>query len=212
MYSPIEIKRKQKFGSNYWEAFSYKANRTVKLFSDLEYDHWVLVETDPDIKAFCEQPKQITKMINGRIVSTIFDMWVNLIDNQQAFIEVKYISDLKKKDVSLQIKAQKLWCEEYGFKHHIKNEIEIRGNLVLLENRKVILSYIRNLEYPSKENINIILKNISTSKISIGAIETIITNLDTYKIREVICWMLYKGMIKANIDKVRFTSQTEVWI
>ncbi|KEP24869.1 hypothetical protein BA70_14805 [Bacillus zhangzhouensis] len=56
MYSPINIKRSSKFGNNYWEAYSPKLKRNVRLFSDLEYDFWVLVETDPKIPNFCERP------------------------------------------------------------------------------------------------------------------------------------------------------------
>lgn len=42
MYSPINIKRSSKFGNHYWESYSPKLKR-----NDLEYDFWVLVETDP---------------------------------------------------------------------------------------------------------------------------------------------------------------------
>ncbi len=59
MYTPIPMKRSTRYGNNYWEAFSNKMNRDVRFFSDLEYDHWILVEADLDIVAFCEQPMRI---------------------------------------------------------------------------------------------------------------------------------------------------------
>ncbi|MED0708838.1 DDE-type integrase/transposase/recombinase [Aneurinibacillus aneurinilyticus] len=55
-FQPVPLKRNAHYGSNYWEVYSPKIKRNVHLFSDLEYDHWVSVETNPQIKAFCEQP------------------------------------------------------------------------------------------------------------------------------------------------------------
>lgn len=37
MYRPIPIKRSMKFSNNYWEVYSPKLKRNVRLFSDFEY-------------------------------------------------------------------------------------------------------------------------------------------------------------------------------
>ncbi|WP_350302699.1 hypothetical protein [Peribacillus frigoritolerans] len=64
MYSPIPTKRSSKFGNNYWEAYSPKVKRNVRLFSDLEYDFWVLIETNPQISTYCERPLEIEQFYN----------------------------------------------------------------------------------------------------------------------------------------------------
>jgi hypothetical protein len=75
MYTPLPIKRSTKYGSNYWEAMSVKMNRDVRFFSDLEYDNWILVECDPNIIRFCEQPMRIKIEWQYVWVESIFDMW-----------------------------------------------------------------------------------------------------------------------------------------
>ncbi|GAK43412.1 hypothetical protein TCA2_5909 [Paenibacillus sp. TCA20] len=55
MYEPIFLLN-EAVGSSYWERYSYKLQKDVQLFGDLKYDHWILVETDPNILKFCERP------------------------------------------------------------------------------------------------------------------------------------------------------------
>jgi hypothetical protein len=93
-FQPVLLKRNGRYGSNYWEVYSPKIGRNVRLFSDLEYDHWVMVETNPKIKTFCEQPLRIVEYIDGKRHESIFDMWVQWEDGTEMFIEVKYQKDL----------------------------------------------------------------------------------------------------------------------
>ncbi|MEC0232185.1 PDDEXK family nuclease [Paenibacillus alba] len=94
MYTPIPIKRSSRYGNNYWVSFSRKLNRNVRLFSDLEYDHLVIVETNPLITSFCEQPLRIHQQMDEGIVETIFDMWTLDRDGIETFVEVKYAQEL----------------------------------------------------------------------------------------------------------------------
>jgi hypothetical protein len=90
------MKRSTKYGNNYWTGYSYKMLRTVELFSDLEYDHWLLVECNPKIKKFCEQPLIIEETINGEQFHSIPDMWVLNDKNEESIIEIKYLNVLSK--------------------------------------------------------------------------------------------------------------------
>lgn len=76
MYTPIQINRSMKYGNNYWEVYSPKLKRVVRLYSSLEYDHWLLLEITPSIKTFCEQPLKINCKREHKIYSSIFDAWV----------------------------------------------------------------------------------------------------------------------------------------
>lgn len=122
MYKPIKMKRSMKYGSNYWEGYSPKVKRTVRFFSDLEYDHWVMVETNPNIETFCEQPIRIKQILNEEISESVIDMWVRYKNGEEIFFEIKYLSELDKRNPKSaraikQIAAQKTWCEEKGYKH-----------------------------------------------------------------------------------------------
>ena len=67
MYKPLITDGSKKFGNNRWLSYSSKLKRDVYLFSDLEYEHWLLVESDPKIVEFCEQALLMESFINGKI-------------------------------------------------------------------------------------------------------------------------------------------------
>ena len=54
MYTPLIKTRTGRYGNNHWLVFSPKLKRDVNLFSDLEFDNWVLIETDPTVVTFCD--------------------------------------------------------------------------------------------------------------------------------------------------------------
>ncbi|MEI4620242.1 TnsA endonuclease N-terminal domain-containing protein [Bacillus cereus] len=109
MYKPLVTNVSKKYGNNRWVTYSSKLQREVFLFSDLEYEHWLMVESNPKIINFCEQPLVMTACINGKSVTSIVDMWVKYSDGSEEFIEIKYSSDLIKQKVINQIFTQKYW-------------------------------------------------------------------------------------------------------
>ncbi|WP_267866689.1 Tn7 transposase TnsA N-terminal domain-containing protein [Bacillus cereus] len=106
----------------------------------MEYEHWLIVESNPKIISFCEQPLVMTACINGKSITSIVDMWVKYDDGNEEFIEIKYSSDLIKQKVINQIFTQKYWCAEYGFQHCARTERDIRANRILLSNLKILVN------------------------------------------------------------------------
>lgn len=45
LYKPLITSASKRYGNNRWESFSNKLKRNVYLFSDLEYQHWLQIET-----------------------------------------------------------------------------------------------------------------------------------------------------------------------
>ena len=148
IYTPVPIKRSSKYGNNYWETYSPKMNRTVRLFSDLEYDNWVLVETNPAVDVFCEQPFEIQYSYDGKPAKSIPDMWLKYKDGYQSLVEVKYSKELTPESKNYlktdrQVNIQKSYCVEKGFNHRIRTEKDIRGDGIFLANMKMLLPYIK---------------------------------------------------------------------
>lgn len=54
MYKPLITNANKKFVINRWISYSFKLQREVFLFSDLEYEHWLIIESNPIIIDFCE--------------------------------------------------------------------------------------------------------------------------------------------------------------
>lgn len=217
MYQPVDIKRSMKYGNNYWEVYSPKIKRTVRFFSDLEYDNWVLIETNPNVINFCEQPKKIRYLFNGELVETIFDMWVLYNDGIEEFIEVKYSKELENtnpraKRSIRQTTVQKLWCDENHFTHSIRTEKDIRGNKIYLNNMKQILSYMQTHCFNIEITKNIIFNCIKNQSTKIGDIVKNTSNLSVQIGMGSICLLIYKGYLNANIYERILDFETEVWI
>lgn len=218
IYTPILIKRSSKYGNNYWESYSQKLNRNVRLFSDLEYDHWVLIETNPTVLTFCEQPLEIEYFYNGDIAKSIPDMWVQYKDDSQCFIEIKYSKDLSSKSKNFertnrQINIQRSYCNELGIKHNVCTEKEIRSDGILLSNMKMLLPYIKNRVCPidsDKKRVMDVIR-FNGNKATIGMIHTSINDIESVRIRESIFYLLYQGIIFGNLDKIPYSKNTEVW-
>lgn len=216
MYNPIDMKRSTKYGNNYWESYSPKMNRTARFFSDLEYDNWILVETNPLIKQFCEQPLRIRYNLNGEIIESVPDIWVSYKDGHEEFNEVKYSSELDPDSPKAirsikQTTIQTLWCQENNFKYAIKTEKEIRRNILLLSNMKQILSHVKVRPTPIETDRRLILNLLKNSTATLG---TILKNSSFPSVQrglEAISWLFYEGYIKGNLDERLLDFKTEVW-
>ncbi|QMV44728.1 TnsA endonuclease N-terminal domain-containing protein [Cohnella cholangitidis] len=216
MYTPITIGRNMKYGSNYWTGLSSKINRKVQFYSDLEYDHWVHVETNPKVKSFCEQPLKIRHSMNGEVVDSIFDMWILFTDGTELFVEVKYQSELqpgnpKYERTIRQTSAQEEWCRSNNKKYQIKTDATIRSNSLYLSNLKQIISYTRNRIAPIEMDKHRIMNCIEDKKMSLRDIESTLYSLSPQRIRESICILIYLGYFNANIDSCVIGPSLEVW-
>ncbi|WP_240524300.1 MULTISPECIES: TnsA endonuclease N-terminal domain-containing protein [Bacillus cereus group] len=107
MYKPLITNTSKKFGNNRWFSYSSKLQRNVFLFSDLEYEHWLIIESNPKVIDFCEQPLIMNSYTNGKLMNSIIDMWVKYNTGHEEFLEIKYSSDLTKQRVINQIAIQK---------------------------------------------------------------------------------------------------------
>ncbi|QIC04933.1 S-layer protein [Brevibacillus sp. 7WMA2] len=213
---PITTKRSSKYGSNYWYVFSPKMNRMVHLFSDLEYDHWVLVESNCHITHFCEQPKRIQISFDNTLVTSVFDMWVKRVDGSECFIEVKYKSELdpnnpKSKRSLRQTTIQKMWCEENGYDYLVQTENEIRKNHVLLDNLKQIIPYIRYNRIPNEMDHYQITKTLQNQRLTFKQIRDELNHLSVSRLNTSLYYMIYSGELDSNINEVSIGLTTEVW-
>ncbi|WP_342426166.1 hypothetical protein [Paenibacillus sp. FSL L8-0158] len=82
MYSPVR-KIENEMGRNRFYVFSKRLGREVRLYNSLQYDHWVLTETDLSVLDYCERPHKITVSVAGKVVETVFDMWIKSANEEK---------------------------------------------------------------------------------------------------------------------------------
>lgn len=135
-YTPIYKSARASRSGNYWEVYSIKIDRTVKLYSDLERDHWLLIEADPDIVEFCEQPCLASALIDGRVRLSIPDMWIRYRSGAEELREVKYRKDLAEGNGERphQLKIQSEWAKRNDLAYRVVTDVEIRENVIKLNN------------------------------------------------------------------------------
>lgn len=120
-YQPILPPVGTKFGNNRWEVYSPKVGRRVYLYSDLEYYHWLKVETDPKIIDFCEQPLKIIDSNPSNLTKSysIPDMITEDINHNLLLVEVKYTAEIMDVRVQNQIRIQQDWAKSQHILHEV---------------------------------------------------------------------------------------------
>lgn len=112
-------------GRNRFFAFSRRLNREVRLYNSLQYDHWVLTESNILVMNYCERPLKIKVSVAGKVVETVFDMWIKSESEEKfVFIRYSYEIDPDNKRSSEQaiekMYAQKIWCAENNKTQQVK--------------------------------------------------------------------------------------------
>ncbi|PFH91403.1 TnsA endonuclease N-terminal domain-containing protein [Bacillus sp. AFS088145] len=216
MYSPIKMPRATKYGNNYWISNSYKIKRPVELYSDLENDHHLFVECDPDIADFCEQPLKLEFEVDGKIRTSIIDMWVKYRDGREEFREIKYESllqedDPKYYDTMRQIQIQKSWCEERGFIHRVITDKDLRDNQTLLDNYRLIAAFARSFDTLHSDVIEVITKKLlENESLTIGELIIYFNKLEPSEVQTTVAYLVYHGIVTANLEKLYFGNRTEL--
>ncbi|MFZ5353733.1 MAG: hypothetical protein ACOZCL_13565 [Bacillota bacterium] len=211
LYDFGEIKNKKLKKKHYMEAYSPKLDRIVILNNELEYDNWVLLESDPGIVEYCEQPIKIKYHENGFTYVTKIDIWFKKKNNEVGFIKLDY-DDAKSVRYNNEILLQKRWCRENGFSYMLLGRREITSNEMYLNNMKHLLSVITAYKDIVDTDIKAIEKLIEeNNRISIGAIVDKLNPIPYTRIRAAVYRMIYNGSIKADVKIVPLGDKTNVW-
>ncbi|MBX3234694.1 MAG: TnsA endonuclease N-terminal domain-containing protein [Nitrospiraceae bacterium] len=144
--APVWKQLRGSYGSNFWQMYSWKLDRDVHFYSSLERDHGVIVEADPTVASFCEQPLRIKIKLDGRDRETVMDMLIQFTDGRTEYREIKYVNDVQAIDdhsrVSRQLAAQREWAFVTANDYKVVTDEEIRRNPTFLRNWKQILAYL----------------------------------------------------------------------
>lgn len=209
---PVWDPRRGSYGNNLWQAFSQKLGRRVKSYSDLEFNHYILVESNPDIVSFCEQPVKVLGRVDEKDCASFMDMWILWRDGSEEFREVKYAKDLDKPRVIRQIEIQKSWCERNGFRHSIITEKEIYKNHVLLRNWKLILSQMatsRDLDLRKIEKQVYQFVSI-TGKATVEEVLAYFADVQPTYIQTAIFRLIHNGCLNAPLSEVELTNKIKI--
>lgn len=214
-YTPIEMPRGTHYGNNYYEVYSSKVKRIVKLFSNLEYYNFLSLEMNPDVRSFCEQPLRVPITMEGETRNVIFDMYVEYVDGSSEFQEVKYESELngedeKSKRSREQIRREKIWCVENGHEFSVRTEKEIISGRSTTANLNVMAARVRRYTPLDDYYDRRIEKALADDKyLQFGEMKER-ELLPEGKELEHLCYLYAKGIVTFDIDNRPISDQTKI--
>lgn len=213
---PVWNQPRGNYGSNFWQMYSRKLDRDVHFYSSLERDHGVIVEADPTVAWFCEQPLRINIKLDGRDRESVMDMLIQFTDGRTEYREVKYASDVQRVDdgsrVARQLAAQREWAFVTANDYKIVTDEEIRRNAVFLRNWKQILAYLAT--YASYDLAEIETQLLAAFDIepswSLRDLERYIARPDRQTVKAAIFRLIHGGLCTAPLDVYPLTNSLTI--
>jgi hypothetical protein len=111
-----------------WLQYSPKAGKDFVLSSDLEYGHFLLVESDTTVSSADYAPKPRVAMVAGVSLATCVDAEIKFKSGEVVWREVKYSRDIElgaANRASLQILVQQQAAKDAAVRHEVLTEKEI---------------------------------------------------------------------------------------
>lgn len=204
---------------NYWEFYSLKLGRTVSFTSDLECDHAVGIESDPEVEAYCEEPLVVQAFVYGKLRSSRLDAWVQWKDGRQEFREVKHAKDIAASmveeggDLDVQLRVQQSWADRTGEPYQLVTDEVIRAKPFHIQNWKQILHLLKvNLETEiNPAHGGAVVHTLQSYKgtLPLWALhERLGQSIDAQILRTIIYRKLHSGEFTADLSGQRLTDRT----
>lgn len=211
--SPIVIPRNLKFKYNYYISYSIKIKRNVKVFKDLNYNNFILLEFNPDVINFCEYPTKINIEIDGKYEEVIFDMYVEYksgIKEFQLIIGNDFIED--KNNYQRRTTKLEQWCYKSGYNFKIISDKDLYIGKYYTNNLRCLLGLIKRQDIPLlKRYLKMLCSELCDNKIKIKEIMDI--NIIPFNyVYATIALGIYNGIIIASIKDKIISYDTEVWL
>ena len=121
---------------------SLKTGRMVWFESFLERDFIHLLEFDPDVVSFAEQPLTLEYLHQGKTRKYTPDFHVQYAAQRQVLVECKPTVFVDREDNQIKFAAGQAWCAERGWAFRVVTEADIRRE-PRLANVKLLGRYAR---------------------------------------------------------------------
>lgn len=199
---PAWVPLRCRTGRNLWAVSSAKIGREVYLASNLEREHWVLVESNPQVRWYCQHYPKVRVLVGETWVTTIYDM---LICWENGRLELREIKERKNATpqqdtrVWCQLEAQRLFSQAMEVDYQLLTEEDLKKNPLFLANWHEILGYLNGV--PQDRIISIVLRHIEQVVIcSLGELIDHFFQMDQEVIKRATAFLLHQGVLVAPLE------------
>ncbi len=197
-----------------WKVYSPKLGRDATFYGTAAYLHWLLIEADPDVETFCEQPLKIKIRLPLGEVTTLFDIWIKSKSGKEEFRAIRSNKPDAASRASRQIEAQRFWCEMQGIEYSIVTSTTITSNPAYLSNCKFLIRYVVGLRDRKTTSIRgRILDCLSSiNAFSMADMKGLFPELDDQILFGIICELIINRQIQAPLRTSLLTLKTELGV
>ena len=213
---PVNMPRGTHYGNSFLILPSKKTGRNCTAFSNLEFEHLLTLEMDPQVEYFCEQPLKTTVVFGGSKKETVFDCWVLFRDGREEFREVKYSADMesstdKGRRCREQVAAQKMWCLQNGFDYRLTTDKEIQRGEFYIRNLSFLAAKARRFPEPDKDADRYIRAYLrDTGKATVGMLDSS-GRFERLRTLDYLAYLSYMGVVRfGKMEDECITNKTEV--
>lgn len=121
---------------------SIKCGRIVELESGLEHDRAIILEFDPSVIFFQEQPFALELLYEDKIRRIYPDFLIYRDDGSATVEEIKPADKAGTPENKHKFELEKILLEQHGYKFNVVTDVEIRRGLHL-ENSRYLLKFRR---------------------------------------------------------------------
>jgi len=193
--------------------------RSVRFFTELHFQNYLLIESDSKIEIFCEYPDlDIVAIVNNKRITSSFDMWVKWVDGTEEFQRIETENTLEEFDSNPhshpKLLALSIWANQNQQNFRIVTDKIVRARPILLENWSDILPYLYNVSWVVEHGLDkAILDFIGKHKhISFDSIINYFSETDPNEIITGTLWNMYNGLVSADLERAKLTRTTEFMV
>ena len=117
---------------------SQKCGRTIQLESSLEYDLAIILEFEPGVILYQEQPFELQVVLDDKVKTVYPDMMVFHDDGSTQIIEVKPLEKAQRPEIIKKFEIEHKALESLGYQFKVFTECDIRNGLRLKNSRKIL--------------------------------------------------------------------------
>ena len=213
--TPQVIPEDRRLHNNYHFDFSPKREEYVEFDGPLEYDFWVLKESDPSVIQLCPQPLKIYERIDGRILNYTFDLWTLEEHRGEILWDIKekkrLVEDVNGNLVPAKWPQVKKWASTRSAEIRFVTEDDIAhpSTALLITNWKEMLRFIGPASpRVTKREEEAVLALVSQEPQSIGRILQALYRSDESKVNTAIVRLLHQGLLLSDVDSRPFNGNT----
>jgi hypothetical protein len=210
-FEPIELSRKEKCKSTYFELYSMKNHRNIKLFSQQCYYQALILEMNHIVRSYCERPCRISNPNNDAL--NIIDFIVEYTNTE--FLEMQrmnyYGSNMIPPTIQQAFFGEEKWCHSHGYRYKIITLYESKNNNYYLHNIKYLYGLMRRINSPVySKYVDLLIRSLYSRKaVSISSFMNE-NCLSAYEALLTVSFGIYRGIFSICLETVIITIDTEV--